>query len=348
MIRIQAGRTGYSGYDCVGVEPLDEAYRAFDLSCEAPDDYLKLPTAFKGFVIWVDDIEDCSEVEGGAEEQCAVDMNPFSGLFLDLFQVVGAGSEEIGKCFPTSEELCGPALMEPMLSTGSQAVEIDINTSMDAALDGAFMSLALLTAWRKLVDIALIKIKNWLAYLELLIAGSSYPLLFPTPCEDEDTEEYHFILDVHDNENYTHSIFYIDTASTRKNVTANDGSKWVDYPSTGIDDAFYCNVVSVLSPGRMHTGKYWLRYKFYPVGTNPSLMEWKYSQYPSITPATAPGKGGVGVGIVELGQLKTITPVGAGYATYQKVSIGEDGTVTPVGAVLPCVIPKLYHYTKGE
>ena len=55
-----------------------------------------------------------------------------------------------------------------------------------------------------------------------------------------------------------------------------------------------------------------------------------------------------GSGIVELGQLKTITPVGAGYATYQKVSIGEDGTVIPVGEVLPCVIPKLYHYTKGE
>ena len=55
-----------------------------------------------------------------------------------------------------------------------------------------------------------------------------------------------------------------------------------------------------------------------------------------------------GAGIGELGQLKTITPVGAGYATYQKVSIGEDGTVTPVGEVLPCVIPKLYHYTKGE
>lgn len=59
------------------------------------------------------------------------------------------------------------------------------------------------------------------------------------------------------------------------------------------------------------------------------------------------GEGGGG-GIVELGQLRTITPVGAGYATYQKVSIGEDGTVTPVGGVLPCVIPKLYHYTKGE
>ena len=38
-----------------------KAYHASIHSCEAPDDYLKLPTAFKGFVIWVDDIEDINK-----------------------------------------------------------------------------------------------------------------------------------------------------------------------------------------------------------------------------------------------------------------------------------------------
>lgn len=214
MIRIAKNRCGYREYTCIGVNSLTPAFAytkmisdldnvggpfrsrdfepAFDFSTEDKDkwnyidNYLNIPTKYKGFVMSTDHILDMSgaftpgSIESITPElSCRTDFDPFSDTgFLDLYNTLYYSlvdartfsdknyvllSNMLLSCIKNEEErdygdrdldeeaeegIFEPGILEPMLATSFSPVDIDGPTAVDTNMDAVISVLVSLTTWR--------------------------------------------------------------------------------------------------------------------------------------------------------------------------------------------------------
>ena len=302
MIRVKPDRCGYVGYVCEGVPSLAVEFKDTVMACgNVLDNYLVLPIKAAGFVTTLDRVIDMDIDIMYPELECKESLDPFTADgFLDLFRIpyddkvvarVDGGAwvpvEPSFICAAAPDALFEPGLIEPMLDTVFSNVGIDLNTGIDATLDGILLALALLISWQDWANDVFSKLRGYPSLIEdVLEPEEDGPLLFPIP-DDIEVPALHFRLEFWDNPDYDEDVEERPAKPTKPNISgapvylvdtglgdyisvlASKADGWWMYPENGVTLPFYGYLASVDPPKEIKYGRYYMRYTFYPVGTTP-------------------------------------------------------------------------------
>ncbi len=102
----------------------------------------------------------------------------------------------------------------------------------------------------------------------------------------------HFILQVFPTCDYSGDpVETYNSASVSLFATIFDGTEWILFPSEGVGNPYYDKKLSVILRYVEPAIQYYIRYKWFIAGTDPSITPWYYTTYPAlevVTPITTP------------------------------------------------------------
>lgn len=115
---------------------------------------------------------------------------------------------------------------------------------------------------------------------QVVVSGDNVPLpmIFEIP-NREDMLAMHFALETFEASDYSGTaVESYDTATAQTNVLANDGTEWITFPSGGVGSPYYGKGLAVvLQTGSETVTKFFVRYKFYIVGEDPTAEPWRHT-----------------------------------------------------------------------
>ena len=125
-----------------------------------------------------------------------------------------------------------------------------------------------------------------------MTAESSMSMLFALPSRLEGDPALHFALEAHATADYSGTaLLEIDTATAQAGVTILDGTAWVAFPSEGAGTVYYGKLIGVAPNEAMSSGQFYVRYKLYFKGEDPTAEPWQYNMYPAQVVTGAEGTG---------------------------------------------------------
>lgn len=104
------------------------------------------------------------------------------------------------------------------------------------------------------------------------------PMVFEIPTR-ADNLAMHFALETFEASDYSGTAVEVyDTTLAQTNVLATDGTEWETFPSTGVGPSYYSKGLAViLQTGSETVTKFFVRYKFYIAGEDPTAEPWRFT-----------------------------------------------------------------------